>query len=823
MSFGHRRSASPDVREPILRQLALSSSALRNDGWWYREAMSVHRPYVVWVCLATLALPACHRALKASHGDASADGSVEVAVTGDGAEHAPAFDASLSWPDSGLPDLPEASSESAPASLCTGVAQVTVDLLHACAVKADGTMWCWGANGYGQLGDGTFVDRPAPVPVTALGSDVIQAAAGYNFTCALKRDATLWCWGDDRGQLGSGDPSASPSAIPTPVVALGSAVAEVAAGGQHACARKLDGTLWCWGFVYAGDGTASGVYATPTEVSELGSAVAGVSVSWGHICARKTDGSLWCWGNNEAGQLGDGTTNVSLVPIEVAKIGRLVSQVSAGYQDTCATRSDGTLWCWGWRSGSQTPSMVQSFGLDIVAVAVGSAHFCARKRDGTLWCWGGNRAGQLGDGTTVSRSTPGQVTAVGATLDLAVSNGVTCAVQSGGTLRCWGDNDFGQLGIGVTSAQPTPRAVANLGTSVAQLAAGADFFCARRTDGGVACWGIDPASQPGDGSGSIVCQPSPLEVAALARPVTQVAGGDEGSCALSTDGQVWCWGWVSNAAGGFELRAVPFQVPGLPATIVEVAVGSSHACALANDGTLWCWGRNDNGQLGDETNAFFSEAPVQVSTLGPTVAEVATGGTHTCARTADGTLWCWGSNDSGQLGDGTTDDRAIPLPVTSLGAKVRQVSASPWSHTCAVLDDGTAWCWGRNDSAQLGDGTLVSSTVPVPVAGLASVVEVAAGGEHTCARTGDGALWCWGDNSSGQLGTGTSGQGAMAMIPVRVTALGTEVVEVSAGLGATCARAKDGGVWCWGARDFGLMADGTIGFSPSPVGPAGCP
>jgi alpha-tubulin suppressor-like RCC1 family protein len=214
--------------------------------------------------------------------------------------------------------------------------------------------------------------------------------------------------------------------------------------------------------------------------------------------------------------------------------------------------------------------------------------------------------------------------------------------------------------------------------------------------------------------------------------------------------------------------------------------------------------------------------PVQVTALAGLVVQVATTGTHTCARTIDGALWCWGGNDSGQLGDGTTTDSATPLQVTPLGANVRQVSTSPASHTCACLADGTAWCWGRNDSGQLGDGTTSQSAFPVQVSGLASVVEISAGGFHTCARTSDGALWCWGDNMGGELGNGVSGQRAMAKTPVRVASLGTNVAEVRAGTGRTCARGNNGGIWCWGARDYGMMGDGDLGFGLSPAPPAGC-
>ena len=722
--------------------------------------------------------------------------------------------------DAGAPaDLSDG--PNAPANLCGDVAQVAAGLLHACALKGDGTLWCWGANGFGQLGDATLDDKASPVPVTALGSDVVQVTAGDDSTCALKRDGTVWCWGaNHNGQLGNG--TTTDSSTPTQAAALGSMVAEVATSSSSylTCARKLDGTLWCWGFGNFGDGTGWNGHTTPTQVTGLGSDVAGVSLGQNHYCARKMDGSLWCWGWNAAGQLGNGSLLDSSAPVEVTALGHAVSSVSAGMQVTCALKTDGTLWCWGWGNGGPTPSQVASLGADVVEVSVGGGHTCARKGDGTLWCWGGNGEGQLGDGSTRYRDAPVQVTAATGFLHAAAGFDFTCAVQVGAKLSCWGINDFGELGMGTTSIQAVPLAVASLGTDVAQLAGGSGFFCARKTDGSAWCWGDNLAGQPDDGPTGY--RPNPVEVIALGHSVAQVAGGWGGAtCTLMTDGGVWCWGSISNASSNFDPRPVPFQVAGLPTNLVEIAVGWGHACARADDGTLWCWGRNDNGQLGDGSNAFFREMPVQVSALAGLVVQVATTGWHTCARTIDGTLWCWGSNDSGELGDGTTSDSATPLPVTPLGAKVRQVSTSPISHTCAALADGTAWCWGQNDSGQLGDGTTLQSAVPVQVSGLASVVEISAGAAHTCARTGDGALWCWGDNGGGQLGNGMSGQRAMATTPVRVATLGT--VEVCAGTGDTCARGKNGGIWCWGVRDYGLLGDGDLGFVLSPVAPLGCP
>jgi hypothetical protein len=189
----------------------------------------------------------------------------------------------------------------------------------------------------------------------------------------------------------------------------------------------------------------------------------------------------------------------------------------------------------------------------------------------------------------------------------------------------------------------------------------------------------------------------------------------------------------------------------------EVTAGYYHTCARKQDGTLWCWGNNYHGQLGDGTTASPKPSPVQVTALGTSAVEVAPGYFYTCARKQDGTLWCWGCNSGGKLGDGTTTGTPSPVQVTALGTSAVEVAAS-FSHTCARKQDGTLWCWGDNYYGQLGDGTTVwPKTSPVQVAALgASAVEVAAGEAHTCARKGDGTLWCWGNNYYGQLGDGTT-------------------------------------------------------------------
>ncbi|HVT06896.1 MAG TPA: hypothetical protein VHO67_05545 [Polyangia bacterium] len=347
------------------------------------------------------------------------------------------------------------------------------------------------------------------------------------------------------------------------------------------------------------------------------------------------------------------------------------------------------------------------------AVAAGYSHTCAVKADHTLWCWGNNASGQLGDGTTTSRPAPVQVTALGASVaEVSVGDLYTCARKLDHTLWCWGNNTSGQLGNGTTADSSTPVQVTALGTNVAEASAGDLFACARLTDGSAACWGSGPL-----GDGTSTPSLSPVPVAALGTSVAEISTGDGTVCARRTDGTLWCWGFNAFGAVGDGTttdRFSPTQVTTLGATVATVSVGDIFACAARTDGSVWCWGTNDHGELGDGTTTSHL-LPAVVGALPPGAGPVAANGRHACARVDSGALYCWGWNGAGELGDGTTTERHVPVAVSGLSNSASQVSAAVNQNSCAALADGSVWCWGDNAFGQVGDGTSVRRAVPVRV------------------------------------------------------------------------------------------------------------
>lgn len=303
-------------------------------------------------------------------------------------------------------------------------------------------------------------------------------------------------------------------------------------------------------------------------------------------------------------------------------------------------------------------------------------------------------------------------------------------------------------------------------------------------------------------------------------PVVDLSVGYAHSCAVQGDGTAWCWGENSSSQLGnyMSQSIIPARVDKTEllaeneivveplGEVKRIAAGGFHSCALKTDGTVWCWGRNDEGQLGDGT-VESRAAPEQVVGLPPAV-NLSAGYFHTCAVSIGKRVWCWGANVSGQLGDGTTENRSAPVEVPL--DFVTDVSAG-LMHTCAVLrgpETRSAYCWGLNQDGQLGDGTLTTRLTPTRVWQLDDPVQVSAGGRHSCAVTADHIAWCWGANDSGQLGDGTV---VSRLIPVRVTGLESvsEPVQVSAGLQHGCAVEANGWLYCWGDNAAGQLGDGT--------------
>jgi alpha-tubulin suppressor-like RCC1 family protein len=503
----------------------------------------------------------------------------------------------------------------------------------------------------------------------------------------------------------------------------------------------------------------------------------------------------------------------------------------------------------------------------IKAIAAGWYHTVALKQDGTVWTWGLNYLGQLGDGTTTDRSTPVQVLGPGGSgfltgvKAIAAGGAFTLALKQDGAVWTWGWNSSGQLGDGTTIDRSTPVQVVGPGgigflINVTALAAGDEYTVALKQDGSVWAWGNSYQGQLGDGWINVS---SVAQFASGVSGVTAVAARGAHNVALKQDGTVWTWGANENGQLGdgttFD-RNPPVQVlgPGGIGFLINVttlAAGGAFTVALKQDGTVWTWGANDFGQLGDGTTTGRS-TPVQVVGPGGSgfltgVKAIAAGRDQTVALKQDGTVWTWGANENGQLGDGTTTDRSTPVQVVGPGGIGFLINvtalAAGGAFTVALKQDGTVWTWGANDFGQLGDGTTFAHSTPVQVLGpggsgfLTNVTALAAGDIHTVALKQDGTVWTWGNGDKGQLGDGEypdprPGHNLYAWWPVQVLGPGnigflTDVEAIAAGDIHTVALKQDGTVWTWGANYFGQLGNGTIDlFNPNPtpvqvLGPGG--
>ncbi len=304
-------------------------------------------------------------------------------------------------------------------------------------------------------------------------------------------------------------------------------------------------------------------------------------------------------------------------------------------------------------------------------------------------------------------------------------------------------------------------------------------------------------------------------------PATSIAAGGSHSCARTSGGGAKCWGWnqkgeLGNGTSGPNSWP-PVDVVGLSRGVRAVAAGEGHSCALTSGGGVKCWGWNDSGQLGDGTTSD-RPAPVDVVGLSSGVTAITARDLQSCALTSGGGVMCWGDNRWGQLGDGTTTRRLTPAAVSGLSGGVTAI-ATGGVQSCALTTGASVMCWGDNRNGAVGDGTTTRRLTPVAVSGLSGgVTAIATGSLHSCALTTSGGVRCWGRNSSGQLGDGTTSD---RLAPVDVLGLSSGVTAIAAGAIHSCALTTGGGVKCWGDNEGHELGDGTTSNRSTPVDVSG--
>ena len=639
------------------------------------------------------------------------------------------------------------------------IAQISVGDEHTCAVSKGGGVLCWGEGSQGQLGHGGTGDKLRPqyvinyAPYAGRLANIVQVSAGDNHTCAVNKSNNVFCWGRLTLSLNSLNET-------KPQLLNGISAIQVSGGRKHTCALKANFTVACWGDGEQGQlggGSSTTASSAPRNVSDLDNVVQ-ISTKDDHTCALNTEGKVLCWGDNKYGQVGRSNSKIWTPQVVPGNNGTgnlaNIIEVSAGWNHTCARKINGTSVCWGLGTDGQLGATNYANSANPVnvnlasgtsqtfkikrRVSAGYKHTCAVKSSdqGKVYCWGDASDGRLGINSSSGDRERGQlVKGVGNSGNLTniaqVTAGEqhTCALDKNNKVFCWGEGDNGRLGQSSNSNSLVPVEVPNGGFSGTpiQISAGAAHTCVVVDNGEVNCWGHSNKYQIGDSTSS-----TPVHVGGAGLGGSgftnniQVSGGHEHTCSVKVDGSVWCWGgknWgkLGNGENVNTTTYIPVRVKGVGGSgfltgMIQVSAGDEHTCALHHSGTAYCWGSQEDGRLtqsgsGARNTPYLVKKSSSETQYG--LVQVIAAWGHSCARTSNNKVICWGEGADGRLGYGGSSSQQYPKYVTTKDANdntvdftgVYELAQSKDNHVCAVQGSSyRVYCWGRGTNGRLGHG-----------------------------------------------------------------------------------------------------------------------
>ena len=794
-------------------------------------------------------------------------------------------------------------------------AQVSAGHDHTLAVGSDGHVYAWGDNSKGELGDGSTINKNTPVRITEndaiKGKTFIAVSAGTKFSVALASDGSVYTWGDnERGSLGNG--SITDSSVPVKAN-LNVTITAISAGYSHAMALSSSGTIYTWGdneYGQLGNGhTGVNVNASPAAVSSSGVTFTTISAGYDFQTALDSQGHAYAWGRNQGGQLSigtmDGTSSGSNVYTPSRIYGdstgnpdsTVYTDIDAGYLHVLALSNSGKVYYWGYpltKTGNADsvhsfyPSLLSVTGAATpVSVSAGDYSSAVVDSAGSLYMFGSNSSGQLGDGTTTANSKMTEVSLTGVTVAAFDVCRHSLAIGSDGLPYSWGEAKSGKLGQGSSGpqsgSQTKPAAVSppqidlakvtfgktdvaktDSGSPINRTSAGDDTWSTNTpwtvttphhtygtTKIKINEWTIGGAAQQGQAIADYTFKPTAQKVTfdsdgGSSVSDQSVTSGKQASPPSVTKAGFLFDGWFVKAADGSSNVAYDFSSPvtrplnlkahwsspdtkwktsnalhgddtgGSTITLTppkpravrfaQASAGRYHTLAVGSDGHVYAWGNQASGSLGNDKTSGTATTPVRITEndaiKGKIFIAVSAGDAYSMALASDGTVYTWGSNGKGQLGNGTTTDSAVPVKA-NLDANITAISAGR-SYAMALASDGTVYTWGNNQYGQLGNGSSDNSdhSSPTKVPTLSGITAISAGFTTGTALDSQGHAWAWGRNEKGQLGNGTLNDNPT---PARVQDLGTgqpdtrSYIAISAGYQHVLAIDTDHDVYGWGS------------------------
>ncbi|MBT3981784.1 MAG: hypothetical protein HOE90_10550 [Bacteriovoracaceae bacterium] len=726
----------------------------------------------------------------------------------------------------------------------TGVIKISLGYDFACALKSDNTVWCWGDGSMRRLGNGSQTDMKEATQVKISAgtylTDATDIAAGYYHACVATLSNRVRCWGEGAdGRLGLGNTTDQYyanevlEAAALPLINVDT----VTVGEKFSCALKTDNTVTCWGdgasYALGNNGTADKLYADTLVLDDQGGNLSNVikidsSAYSDHTCAMINDGTIKCWGEGGSGQQGDGSNadnaKAAVMKFDATTIYSNATDFSVGADYTCAVgKGQGATMCSGAniakQLGDDTTSgtnFINKFvegpgGNKITRVhsmaagagSYGNQFSCAIfAPSGNITCWGDGKYGKLGnfrDATNngfvfneVLGSNTQNFGAISNAAQVSVGETFVCYTTTGNKAQCFGNGTDGQLGNGIKPYQWVVPVNAN------------------------------PNSHVQDSGGTDITN------------VTEVSSGNMHGCARLSTNQVRCWGengsnqLGNNSTADTDYAVVVYKDSGTTAVndIVSISVGQEHACGVTTGAKVRCWGYGTYGRLGNggtSNNAYANFVKVDAGTDLTNVSKVYAGNRYTCAVHTDGTASCWGYDGSGVRGDNSAanNNYASTKVLSSTGPDVELTGivsmAVEDSHTVAVLSDGTARIWGGIVNTQKGAGhtaatiaseSMYSNSTPSDATGIA---EVALGRFSSCTRYTNGKVQCVGSGNRYQMGDNNVGTNQYldsdvlkaTLVPI------ANATQISNNGYATCVVTSAKKIRCWGFGTYILMPAGS--------------